>query len=441
MRQMEATNRTEAADANSRNIFAWCMYDWANSAYSTTVVAGLLPVYFARVVVGSTSEDPQAIGPWGLAVSISAVISFLISPALGAIADFAGAKKKLLLGFAYAGALFTVLLSFCGPGDKYLTLALFIGAQVGFIGANVFYDSFITDIASEAEADRISAKGYSFGYIGGGLQFALALGLIAGRDSLGLSEPSAARIGIVSAGLWWAGFTLITAKYLKEPPPTRDVPAASLRGPKILAYARLGLSRTWSTARHAGRYRHLALFLIAFMLYNDGIQTVIEMASIYGSEQLNLTATVLMTTLLIVQFVAPAGALLFAKLANGIGAKRAIMASLVLWSSVSVLAYFIQTAEQFLGLGVLVGIVLGASQALSRSYYSTMIPHEASAQFFGFFTVFSKFSSIWGPLTFAAIRPPRLAILSLVVLFVAGLVLLGFVDERQARQAREDGRL
>jgi UMF1 family MFS transporter len=410
------------------------MYDWANSAYSTTVAAGILPIYFAQIVVGNTNSDVHAIGAWGLAISLSAFLSFLVSPVLGAIADLAGAKKKFMMVFAYTGALFTILLSFCGPGDVMLTLGLFVGAQLGFIGANVFYDAFITEIATDEDADWISGKGYSFGYIGGGLQFAIALILIASPDTFGLTRESAARAGIFMAGLWWAGFALIPAKYLKE---SRSSPRTHPVG--IRAYIAAGVSITWATTVRVRLYRHLVLFLLAFMLYNDGIQTVIEMASIYGSDELGLRMEQLMLALLLSQLVAPLGALCFSKISRIIGGKKAIMLSLICWGSVTTLAYFIHTATEFFVLTTMVGIVLGASQALSRSYYSSMVPKEASAEFFGFYTVFSKFSAIWGPLTFAAIRPARLAILTLSVLFAAGLLLLAFVDERQARRAREGG--
>ena len=202
----------------------------------------------------------------------------------------------------------------------------------------------------------------------------------------------------------------------------------------------VGLSRTIQTTRRVGRFRHLLLFLIAFMLYNDGIQTVLDMATIYGTEELNLSTTTLLVTLLVIQVIATVGALVFSRIAARIGSKRAIMITLALWSGVVIYAYFIQTAAEYFALGVVVGIVLGGSQALSRSFYGSMVPEEASAEFFGFYPVFSRFSAIWGPLTFAVIRQwagsSRLAIVSLIFFFVAGLVLLAFVNEKKAREAK-----
>lgn len=424
-----------------KNIFGWCMYDWANSAYILTVAVGVLPAYFASVVVGAdglriAGIETSATAVWAFTVSIASLITFLFAPILGAIADFSATKKRFLLVFAYAGALFTTLLYFCGSGDIYLTLLLFLLAQIGFIGSLVFYDSFITDVVSLERMDWISGKGYSYGYVGGGLQFAFALALVAGHEFLGISQAMAARIAILTAGLWWAGFSLVTMKYLRE-----DRQGAPHR--RISQYIAIGFSRTIQTTLKVRQFRHLVLFLLAFMLYNDGIQTVIDMASIYGAEELRLSTTTLMVTLLVVQIIAIFGALLFAWLATKIGAKKAIMLSLVLWSGVVIYAYFIQTAAEFFALGVVIGIVLGGSQALSRSFYGSMVPEEASAEFFGFYTVFSRFSAIWGPITFGLVRQAlgssRLAIVSLIFFFIAGLILMAFVDERKAREAKASG--
>jgi MFS transporter, UMF1 family len=429
-----------------KNIFGWCMYDWANSAYILTVAVGVLPSYFAGVVVGADGLriggiETSATAVWAFTVSIASFIAFMFAPVLGAIADFSATKKRFLLVFAYAGALFTTLLYFCGSGDIYLTLLLFLLAQIAFIASLVFYDSFITDIVSPERMDWISGKGYSYGYVGGGLQFAFALALVAGHDYLGISQATAARISILTAGLWWAGFALVTVKYLREPRPALTQPSPGGRG--IFEYIGIGFSRTLQTTLKVRQFRHLVLFLLAFMLYNDGIQTVIDMASIYGAEELRLSTTTLMVTLLVVQIIAAVGALLFSWIAAKIGSKKAIMISLVLWSGVVMYAYFIETAAEFFGLGVVIGIVLGGSQALSRSFYGSMVPEEASAEFFGFYTIFTRFSAIWGPATFGLVRQAvgssRLAILSLIFFFVAGLILMAFVDVKKAREAKESG--
>lgn len=437
---------SEAAPINDRRtLFGWCVYDWADSAYATTVLAGLLPAYFAKVVVGPdgvfiVGQHFRASTLWALAVAAAAIVVFLTAPVLGAVADFTAAKKRFLLMFAYLGSLFTTLLSFCGSGDVGLTLAFFVLAQVGFVGASVFYDAFLPQIAGPDRMDRVSGWGYAAGYVGGGVQFSLALLLILFHEKLGIEEGLAARLGLAMAGLWWAGFTIITALTLREAPPTQSLPDRYRNWPRTAAVAATGLRRTLETVRRVRQYRPLVLFLVAFMLYNDGIQTVIAMATIFGREELKLSTGDLMLTLLVIQGVAMAGALAFGRLAGWIGAKRAVMVALVLWSGVVIYAYFITTRIEYFALGGVVGIVLGGSQALSRSLYGSMIPPEGSAEFFGFYTVFSKFSAIWGPLAMATINhltgSLRLSIVSVVVFFVFGLILLAFVDEQKARQMR-----
>ncbi len=459
---------------DKKTIFGWCMYDWANSAYGTTVVAALLPNYFALAVVGKAGvniagQTFSATALWGYMLGASALVVFFCAPVLGAIADFSAAKKKFLIGFAYTGSLFATLLYFCTAGDVWLTVLLFVGSQVCFVAANVFYDAFLPQIATPERLDAVSSRGYAFGYVGGGLQFAIALALVARHDVIGISESMAARIGIGMAGLWWAGWTLFTVKFLKESrrgelsdggasrPGGLSYQEAEASRPGGLSYGergqeignaelqwhdylKIGISRTIATAKKVRRFKHLTLFLIAYLVYNDGIHTVSTMATIYGTQELNLSTTVLMVTLLAVQIIAIGGALVFSRIANLLGTKRTVMLTLLLWSGVVTYAYFTRTATEFFMLGAVVGLVLGGSQALSRSFYGAMIPEEASAEFYGFYSVFSKFSATFGPLTFAFIAQvtgnARLSIISLVVFFVVGLVLLAFVDEEKAKVDR-----
>jgi UMF1 family MFS transporter len=420
------------------------MYDWANSAY-ITIAVGLLPVYFATAIIGpggltwrGTRYEADTL--WAVLVGTSDLIAFVCAPVLGAIADFSAAKKRFLLFFTYVGSLAATLLYLSHTGDVYRTMVLFVIAQVCFTNANVVYDAFLPQIASPEKMDWVSGKGYSYGYVGGGLQFALALLLVVGHQRLGISQELAARIGIATAGLWWGGFTLYTARYLKEAPSREVLPERYRNWPRPLAFVAVGVSRTLRTTLRVRRFRHLALFLVAFMLYNDGIQTVINLATTYGTVELKLPVWVLMGTLLVIQVVATFGALAFSRLAGRIGTKPAIMTTLLLWTGVVAYAYFIHSATEFFILGVVVGVVLGGSQSLSRSFYGSMVPEAASAEFFGFYTVFTKFSSVFGPLLFAVIKQTagssRLAILSLVVFFVVGLVLLALVNETKARQAR-----
>jgi UMF1 family MFS transporter len=421
-----------------RQIFAWAMYDWANSAYITTVTVAVLPIYFAGTVVppdgfiiGGTRYSATTL--WAFLISLSTFIIFLTAPVLGAVADFTAAKKRFLMAFCWGGSLFATLLFFCGSGDVWKTMAFFLVAQVGFVGGNVFYDAFLPHIASEDRIDRVSGKGYAYGYLGGGIQFALSLALISCHGALGIDRALAARIAMVSAGLWWAGFSAVTFFILKETGVSEPLPERYRSMPRPLALARLGIDRTVATALRVRRYSHLLLFLVAFMIYDDGIQTVITMATIYGAEEIKLETSVLMITLLIIQFIAIFGALLFSRLGELISAKRALLITLLLWSGVVIYAaWFLTGPVEYMVLGSILGIVLGGSQSLSRSLYGSMIPAQASAEFYGFYSVFSKFSAIFGPLVFGIIRhvsgSSRNAIVSLVVFFLVGMILLSFVD-------------
>ena len=431
---------------DTRQIFGWAMYDWANSAYITTVSVAVLPIYFADVVVGpdgwrflGRTFDSGTL--WGFMMSFAALWVFLCAPTLGAIADLTAAKKRFLFVFCYTGAVFASLLAFCGPGDVIRTMVLFTIAQIGFVGGNVFYDAFLPHIASDETIDWVSGKGFAYGYVGGGIQFALSLGIIVGHDALGIDAGTAARIAIAFAALWWGGFAIITFRLLKEAEPGEHPPTSAQGLAAAVAYTAIGIRRTLITARKVGRFKHLVLFLVAFMIYNDGIQTVIFMATIYGRTELGLSPGVLMGTLLIIQFIAFFGALAFGRLAMHIPAKRALMITLVIWSFVVIYAYYMTTAAEYFMLGVAVGLAMGGSQALSRSLYGTMIPRTASGEFYGFYSVFSKFSAIWGPAMFSLINhltgSGRNAILSLIVFFITGLVLLAFVNVDAARRARE----
>lgn len=431
-----------STDANDKSIFGWCFYDWANSAFILTVVTAVLPVYFASVVVPESGFSwngtvYSATTLWGLAIGGSGFFVFIAAPVLGAIADFTAAKKKFLMVFCYSGSLFTLLLFFCGSGDVLMTIGFLVLAQIGFVGGNIFYDAFLPHVAPPEKMDWVSGKGFAYGYIGSDIQFLMSLGLILGHEALGLSSGMAVRIVLVFSGLWWAGFSLITWRYLHEAPGSNVLPESLRAKPKVIAYLRVGLSRTWVTLRAIANNRHLFIFLVGFMLYNEGIQTVITMATIYGKEELKLSTPILMVTLFMIQLVAMVGSLAFGKMAGRIGTKRAIMITLVGWSGVVVYAYVMHSAVEYMILGGIVGIVMGGSQALSRSYYGSMIPKSESAEYYAFYSVFTKFSAIWGPITFAVIRQvsgsARLSILSVIVFFIAGLTLLTFVNESKAK--------
>lgn len=423
-------------------IFGWAVYDWANSAYITTIAVAILPMYFAGVVVppdgfqiGNTIFAAETL--WGFMVSAAAFIVFVMAPVLGAIADFYSVKKRFLFSFCYLGVTSACLLPLFGSGDVWPTIVLFVVSQVGFVGANVFYDAFLLQIAEKGDEDRVSSKGFSYGYAGGGLQFACVLVLIAFHDRFGLSASGAARIGMFSAALWWGGFALVTARYLREPVCNhQETGKSDLYAGAVV----LGFSRVWQTLKQVKKLKHLSLFLVAFLVYNEGIQTVIQMATIYGKQELKLGFTALMVTLLLVQVVGIFGAWLFGWLAGRAGTKRALLLALFVWSGLVIYAYFIRTAGEYFILGGIVGLVLGGSQAIGRSFYATMIPENAPAEFFGFYSVVNKFSAVWGPFIFALIRhwtgSSRNAILSIILFFILGFIMLGFVNEAKARTDR-----
>ncbi len=433
---------------DKKQIFAWAMYDWANSAYATTVLVAILPVYFATGIVGEEGADifgtrVQGDALWGFLLSVAALIAFIMAPVLGSIADFSVAKKKFLQVFCFAGSSGAILLFLCGSGDVWMSIVFFLIAQVGFVGGNVFYDAFLPQISSEDKMDWVSAKGYAYGYIGGGVQFGLSLGIYSMRESLGMDEAMAARTVMAFAGLWWLSFALLSFAKLRESGRAEELPEEYRGRSHWWALLLIGFKRTWATTKKVRRFRHLLIFLIAFLIYNDGIQTAITQASLFGKKQLNLDTPTLMITLLIIQFVSFFGSLLFGWLGEKIGSKTALILSLLGWSGVVIYAYFMQSATEYFALGVVVGLVMGGSQSLSRSMFGSMIPANASAEFYGFYSVFNKFSTIWGSLVFAIIThftgDSRNAIISLVLFFVIGIILLYFVNLAKARQAKLEG--
>jgi UMF1 family MFS transporter len=428
-----------------RTIFGWAMYDWANSAYITTFAA-IVAAFFTAVIVpddGFAGFSGQTL--WSAIISIGAFVLFLVMPVLGAVADYASAKKKFLRFFAWFGAMMTIGLPFIPSGSVPFFLLVVVLTQIGFVAANVFYDGFLPDISTDETIDKVSSKGFSFGYLGGGIYVLLALALIllSGDDSLtGLSEETASRIGIGGAGVWWLAFATFALRRLPEETIPEDVPAEFRSRTRWIGLARLGFARTVATARKLLGFKQLMLFVLAYLFYNDAVQTVITVTGAYAEETLGLGTTEIIIVFLITQFVAFFGALAFGALAGRVGTKGAILTSLVIWAGVAASAYFLPEGEALplYGLAVVVGFVLGGVQALSRSLYGTMIPEEASAEFYGFFSVFSKFSAIWGPLVFALVSNAtgsgRPAILSIVAFFTIGFVLLTRVDVAAGRASR-----
>ena len=422
------------------------MYDWANSAYIT---AGSLifAIYFGDTIFpedgfSAFGISVDAEGFFGILVGVGALILFLAMPILGAIADYSNSKKRLLQAFAYTGAAFAVLTAVPGTGDVGLAVVVALFAQIGFVSANVMYEGFLPELTTPETIDRVSARGFAFGYAGGGIHLVLSLMLLYFAEPLGLAETTAQRIVIASAGVWWAGFAAFSFTRLRDAGTARPIPTRYRSAPRRFDYARLGIDRTWRTTRQLAGFPQLLLFVVAFLFYNDGVQTVIKITPVFASETLDLSTTTIAAVFVVIQIVAFFGALAFGWLAGRVGAKRAILVSIAGWTLVTVGGYLTpaEQAAPFLLIGVLAGLVLGGVQALSRSLYGSMIPEEASAEFFGFYSVFSRFSSIFGPLIFAAVDiatgSARLSILFLTAFFIIGGTLLSRVDVDAARASR-----
>ena len=427
-----------------RTIFGWAMYDWANSGY-VVISVGILPAYFGSVVVpdeGWMGLSAEAL--WGYMVGLFSLALFLITPVLGAIADYSARRLSFLRVFAYGGALFVTCFTFVSTGEVLLAVFMFMLSHFGLAASNVFYDGMLPAITTDDTIDQVSSKGYAFGYIGGGIYLLLAMIFIFYSEHLGLTEAMAARLAIGGTGLWWAGFSWYAFRRLPEVGEAMGTPETAGRASRFLAQARLGFRRTWVTCRSLSKHKQLLLFVLAYVFYIDGVQTVINVSAIYSSETLQISTTFIAVLLLVVQFMAFFGALLFGRLSRRIGPKRSVLMALVVWTGVLVAAYNLPVGQNYplLALGMLIGMVMGGTQALSRSLYGSIIPQEASAEFFGFFSVFTKFSAIWGPIIFATFRQltgsSRPAVLSLVVFFAVGFVLLSFVNVEKARAARSE---
>ena len=412
------------------------MYDWANSAYMLTTATAVLPLYFAGVVAAEGVRfagmvwDAPAI--WGLLVGAGALAVFVLAPLLGAVADLTGRARTFLGTFALTGAACGAALALGGAGNVAWTALFFVAAQVCFAAANVFYDAFLPRIAAPKDRDRVSGLGFAAGYVGGGLQFALCLALISLREQLGLSFAQAAQWAMGGAAAWWAVFTLPSLAGL--PPDCRQrTGTACTPAPSWGQAFRAAAVQARSTLQTLLRGTPAGKFLLAFLLYNDGIRTVITMATIFGRDELGLQPSELMVTLLIIQGVATAGSLAFSRLAAAVGTKRALFASLGVWSGTVCLALFIQTGTQYMLLGGSVGLVLGGSKALSRSLFAALVPVERAAEYFGYYAVVGKLSAVGGPLLFGVVRQAtgssRSAVGAVLVLLVAGMLLLARVPQ------------
>lgn len=438
---------THSDKNNPREVFGWKVYDWANSAFSTTIVGALYGPYLTEITQRVVGENGVVVnlGPLGAitsksffptCVSIAVFLQIFLLPILGSIADYSNLKKRMMALFCYIAVAATCLMYFVDGSLYWLGGLLFIIANLGFGAALVFYNGFLNEITTEDQRDKVSSRGFAYGYLGGGLLLGLNFLLVKSAPRLGMDPYLAVRISLLSAGVWWGGFALITFARLK----TR---AAEKSLPKGKTYLTVGFSQLGRTFRELARLRHTLRYLIGYLFFNDGIQTVISMASVFMAQELFVARglktdqSFLLLVFLMVQFVAIFGALLFERLAYLIKTKNAILVSLVLWSGVVIYGYgFLHTTNEAWFMGVVIAIVLGGSQALSRSLFSRMIPPGREASFFGIYEVSERGTSWLGPLVFGAVVAAtgsyRQAMLSLIVFFVGGMMVLYFTDTDRA---------
>lgn len=499
------------ASSSKRAINAWVMYDWANSAFATTTMAAVLPVYFSKVAASGQLTPVQASSAWGMTQTIGMLLVALFAPVLGAIADFSGAKKRFMAAFAIPGILAASLMVFISTGDWLLAAALYIIGEIGFSGSLIFYDSLLPHIAKPDEIDDVSARGYAMGYLGGGILLAINLLMIQMPDALGITALGsrlgidgtelATRLSLLSVGIWWVLFSIPLLRHVAEPP------RAKLQVDKLTNPIMGGFARLSNTFKELKLYRQLLIFIVAFWIYNDGIGTIIKMATIYGSE-IGIGQTDLIGALLLTQFIGMPFSLLFGRLPRrdgahqpffvsavicsaiailGVGiatprlgitsgplavaialaavgagllfswfigrrlfaplakrmtARNAILLGLAIYAVVSIWGYFMATGAEFWLIAMMVGLVQGGSQALSRSLFGNMVPKAQTAEFFGFYDMSSKFAGLAGPFLFAVVGQlagsSRLSIVSLVIFFIAGSLILSRVNEAEGiRVARE----
>jgi UMF1 family MFS transporter len=456
-----ATDR-EAADREVRRHEqrGWRWYDWANSVFPTSIVTVFLSLYITSVAVNAAKADTARNGPdpcpgddtlrscdvsllgvhfpagslWGYLLAAATVVQVVVLPITGAVADRTQNKPRMLGLFAFAGAGFTALLALVAGDDWRLGALLFVLANVGYGASVVVYYAFLPEIATPDERDGVSAGAWAFGYLGSGTALVLQLAVFLAHEQLGLTEGDAVRVCFLMSGLWWAAFTLIPLSRLRR----HQAPHGTEHGASVLS---AGFRELRSTLGQAMTFPLTLGFLGAYLVYTDGISTVANVSAQYGRLELKLPQETLITTIVLVQFVAFGGGLLHGMVARRLGAKRTIMASLVVWITVLTAAFFVQAGEplQFYALAAGIGLVLGGTNALSRSLFSQMVPSGREAQYFSLYEIGERSTSWLGPLVFAGVGQAtgsfRPAIISLVIFFVAGFVLIAMVPVRRAIRA------
>jgi len=414
-----------------RRIFSWALYDWANSAYATVVMAGFFPVFFKQYWASDLAANESTFA-LGLANSLASVLIALCAPLLGAIADRAGARIRLLLFFTLIGVSASAALYLVAQGEYVMALAFYAIATLGFMGGNLFYDSLIVDVAPEEQFDRVSAWGYALGYLGGGLVFAALVVLALFPQRFGFADSTqVVRLSFLVVAVWWLAFSLPVLLFVRE--------TALAKEPTLYGAVRAGLRQLRETFRHLRQLRMVMLFLLAYWLYIDGVDTIIRMAVDYGLA-LGFNSNDLITALLITQLIGFPAAVAFGRIGERFGTKSGIYIAIAVYMAVTVWAAFIDSVAEFYQIAVVIGLVQGGIQSLSRSMYARLIPPDKSAEFFGFYNMLGKFAAVIGPFAMGWVAlltgSARLSVLALLMLFAAGAVLLYFIDVEQGRGLR-----
>ncbi|WP_430481537.1 MFS transporter [Rossellomorea marisflavi] len=403
---------------------SWILYDWANSAYSIIISTAVFPLFFKAAATSAGVSSVDSTAYLGYTIAIATFILAMLGPILGTIADYEGYKKKFFTFFFTLGIIFTASLAFI-PGEQWILLLIFYTVStVGFAGANVFYDAFLTDVTSEDRMDRVSSRGYGFGYIGSTIPFIISIAIIVLAQSqvIPIAVDTASGIAFVITAIWWGIFTIPLLKHVKQ-----HYFIKREKNPVAKSFKRLG-----KTFKEIRKYRALFLFLLAYFFYIDGVGTIITMSTAYGSD-LGITSTNLLIILFVTQVVAGPFSILYGRLSEKFTGKKMLYAGIMVYIGVCIYAYFLETTLDFWILAMLVASSQGGIQALSRSYFAKMVPKKNANEFFGFYNIFGKFASIMGPLLVAVTSQvtgqSNSGVFSLVILFVIGIVILAFVPE------------
>lgn len=442
-----AEHSIELPKNDRKEIFGWLMYDWANSVFYTSVIGVLLTPYLTSLAQKSVGLGGVVFnfGMFGSVVAesltsfclgISILSQVLVLPVLGAIADYTNLKKKMMAFFCYTGVIVSSFLFFITEDYYLVGAALMMVSNICYAAANVFYNSYLVDICTEDKRDKISSYGFATGYVGGVLILIINIMIISYHESLGITQSLAVRISMLSASLSWGIFALFTFFLVRSRGKTKEVP----KGKNIIT---VGFGEVFKTLRDFTKLRYTLLFLIGYLFYNDGIQTVINQSSVFISQELfvarglEINQSLLLTIFLIAQISALFGAFIFEYISRFLGAKRTIIICLMIWCGIVIFAYgFLQTQNQALIMGAFIGQVLGSTQALSRSLFSKMIPHGREASFFGFYEISEKGTSWMGQITFTIVIGMtgsfRQAILALIIFFVIGMIILIFTNTTRA---------